>query len=489
MFTSFALAIVAATAGSAPLKVVGDQFTAGGKPVHFRGIDVCGMEWNGNGENVTRTVPVAFDQWHANIVRLPLCQDRWFGKTDDSPSGGEPYRKMVDEVVQQANERGKYVLLDLHWSDADEWGKNIGQRTMPDDNSLLFWKDLAGRYKNNPAVLFDLYNEPVECPWSVWRDGGEVTDNLSGSNLHYHAVGMQTLVEAIRGVGAQNVILAGGLGYASRLDFPDDILLKDPAGRLAYSAHFYPGWENIPSWEKRILAFKKRALPLIVGEFGAEPDQGNAQEAAHRASAMLVELRKLGLNWIAWCMHPQASPCLISDWNYTPSTYYGVFVKDELAGKPVAVAPRAESAPDKPVYHDGLVGGWQFWGDATVDFNYSGMSHSGSKSMRVQLAENRRVQLGNVPFDGNAYKAVSLWLNGGSAGGQQLVMQAMVMDAAQPQVVALPTLKAGEWIHVVIPLKDLGIEDKEDVKSLTIRPATGAVPELFIDDYVILGKP
>jgi len=27
------------------------------------------------------------------------------------------------------------------------------------------------------------------------------------------------------------------------------------------------------------------------------------------------------LSWIGWCMHPGAKPCLIKDWNYTPTAY------------------------------------------------------------------------------------------------------------------------------------------------------------------------
>jgi aryl-phospho-beta-D-glucosidase BglC (GH1 family) len=51
-------------------------------------------------------------------------------------------------------------MLDLHWSDAGEWGKQIGQHVMPDQNSVAFWNDVATTYKNHPAVIFDLYNEP-----------------------------------------------------------------------------------------------------------------------------------------------------------------------------------------------------------------------------------------------------------------------------------------------------------------------------------------
>jgi hypothetical protein len=492
MITAYAIAIVVGLGaqGSAPLRVVGNHVEAGGKRVHLRGVNVCGMEWNGHGENVARSVPIAYDDWHANIVRLPLCQDRWFGKTDDSPDGGAPYRAIVDQVVQEAGERSKYVLLDLHWSDCDQWGQDISQHTLPDENSLAFWKDCAARYKNNPSVLFDLYNEPIDAPWKVWCDGGEVTEHFQGKTLTYKAVGLQTLLDAIRGVGARNLIVAGGLGYASRLDFTDEIKLKDPEGQgVVYVSHFYPGWENTASWEKRVVAFRKRGLPLIVSEFGAGPGQGAAQEAAHRATSVLAILRKYDLDWIAWCLHPEAGPSLIKNWNYEPTPYFGVYVKAALAGRAVPIEPRAESAPDMHVYHERLVGEWQYWGNATVDFACSTVVRSGTKSMQVDMAENQRLQLGCVPFDGNAYKSVSFWLNGGAAGGQRLILQASVMDVTQEEEVQLPALKANEWTQVVVSFHDLGIEGKEDVKSFTIRLASGVAAKFYVDDIVIRGKP
>jgi hypothetical protein len=447
------------------------------------------MEWNGRGENVTRSVPIAFDRWRANIVRLPLCQDRWFGKTADSPDGGAPYRAIVDQVVQQAGERGKYVLLDLHWSDGDRWGLDIGQHAMPDENSLTFWKDCAARYKNNPSVLFDLYNEPFGDSWSTWRDGGVVTEQFQGKALAYHAVGMQTLLEAIRGVGARNLVVAGPLGYASRLDFGAEFELKDPGGRGVVSAnHFYPGWGNITDWERRVAAFRTRHLPLIVSEFGAEPDNGPVQEAAHRATGVLKSLRDHDLNWIAWSFHPAAGPCILANWDYTPTPYYGIYVRDALEGRAVAVQPRATTAPDMRVFDESLADPWQSWGDATVDMASTIVAHSGRTSMRVEMADGQRLQIGRVPFDGNAYAVVSLWLNGGTTGGQRLILQAAVMDEMQKAQVALPPLRANEWTQVIVPFSALGIEGREDVKSFTLRPAGGAVPEFFIDDFVIRGK-
>jgi hypothetical protein len=51
------------------------------------------------------------------------------------------------------------------------------------------------------------------------------------------------------------------------------------------------------------------------------------------APDMLGCIQKYRLNWTAWCFHPKSSPCLLLDWNYTPTPYWGVPAKAALAGK------------------------------------------------------------------------------------------------------------------------------------------------------------
>src|SRR5579883_3243518 len=101
-----------------PIHIAGNKvLDSKGSVVKFHGINVCSLEWTAAGDHVLQSIPVALDKWGANLIRLPLCQDRWFGKTPDSPAGGAPYRKLVSEAVKQVERRGKYILLDLHWSD------------------------------------------------------------------------------------------------------------------------------------------------------------------------------------------------------------------------------------------------------------------------------------------------------------------------------------------------------------------------------------
>ena len=40
-----------------------------------------------------------------------------------------------------------------------------------------------------------------------------------------------------------------------------------------------------------------------------------------------------GLHWTAFSFHPKATPVVISDWDYSPTPYWGKFVKEALGGR------------------------------------------------------------------------------------------------------------------------------------------------------------
>jgi len=51
----------------------------------------------------------------------------------------------------------------------------------------------------------------------------------------------------------------------------------------------------------------------------------------------------------AWDFHPQAGPTLISDWNYTPTPDFGIFLKQMLAGTlPRYTPPAVPVTPPPP---------------------------------------------------------------------------------------------------------------------------------------------
>ena len=83
------------------LKIVGTQLlNSAGDPVRLRGVNTASMEWTADGEgHILSTVQTAIRDWHVNTIRLPLSQDRWFGKAPGQEDGGKFYRILVRQIV------------------------------------------------------------------------------------------------------------------------------------------------------------------------------------------------------------------------------------------------------------------------------------------------------------------------------------------------------------------------------------------------------
>jgi dipeptidyl aminopeptidase/acylaminoacyl peptidase len=323
------------------------------EPVRLRGVNTASLEWTSNGEgHIRETIATAIKDWHVNIIRLPLAQDRWFGKAPEQNDAGRSYRALVQEIVDLCRANGCYVILDLHWSDAGQWGKEIGQHVMPDQNSLEFWKSCASEYSNHPGVIFDLYNEPHDVSWEIWQHGGQVTENARRRNPErtFQAVGMQALLDAVRATGAKNVVIAGGLDWSYDMSgFLEKRQLVDRTGNgVIYSNHTYPfKGDSIQRWIAK-LQRASEVIPVIVSEFGAESQSGvhaSGPSPEQWVRQVLQALEDHGWAWTAWNLHPRAGPRLVSDWKYTPTPTYGKWVKVALAGTLPRSTPEPSAGP------------------------------------------------------------------------------------------------------------------------------------------------
>jgi len=334
------LTLVPVLSDAAPLtlRVVGNKvYDSNDCLIRLKGVNVASLEWRDTGEGppgggvypITVTVNESLTNWGANIVRLPLSQDFWFGYTNskDGSVSQATYRNIVDSIVNMCSAANAYVLLDLHWSGTGSWGTATNIWGMPDNNAVTFWTDVATRYANNPAVLFDLYNEPHGTSWNVWRDGGTF-----GS---FNTPGMQALLDAVRATGALNVVVAGGLdwaydlrgvapGYGGRTN---GYALTDSTGRgVVYATHIYP-WKGTP-WSTYIPSTVSSIFPVLVGEVGQEPPGGD--QFAGGMNTILDWIDQNQFHWTGWDMHTGACPCMISDWLFNPTAHEGVDMKARL---------------------------------------------------------------------------------------------------------------------------------------------------------------
>lgn len=286
-----------------------------GRAFLVRGVDRPSLEWSPTGDHISAQDFQRMRAWGANTVRIALNQDYWLSTACAYSAG---YQGLVAQAVHWAEAAGLVVILDLHWSDEgqDQSGGRIcavppGQQLMADPNSLTFWRQVAAAYQGDPRVWFELYNEPHDVPWQVWRDGGTVTDGKT--HAQWTVVGMQQLYDAVRAVGARNIVVVGGLNWAYDLRGLPQYALKGE--NLVYAVHPYDyGGKQPTDWPADV-GFAAKTWPVVATEFGEMDCQ------THYVDAFLKYAAKTGIGWTAWAWYPGGCkfPAVIQNWQGDPS--------------------------------------------------------------------------------------------------------------------------------------------------------------------------
>jgi endoglucanase len=301
------LAQAPVSAAQTPLSIAisGNQFVNGsGQPIRLLGVNHASFEYacdEGFGYSdghMDDADAGAIASWDADAVRIPINEDCWLGINNrPNTSQGEPltragYQQAIEDYVAALHAHGLYAILDLHWS-APGTQTASGQQPMPDDHSAEFWTSLATTFKNDPAVVFDVFNEPYspadprsgEDPthpvsWACWENGGCTVPSFANTSQatgqKYTAVGMQALVTAIRNTGARQPVLVGGLDFANDLTGWLGNAPNDPLNQAAASFHNYMGQtcDNSGCWNSQIAPVAAN-VPVVTGEF----DEDNYTEA------------------------------------------------------------------------------------------------------------------------------------------------------------------------------------------------------------------
>eukprot|EP01120_Amphizonella_sp_Union-15-10_P000298 TRINITY_DN10317_c0_g1_i1.p1 TRINITY_DN10317_c0_g1~~TRINITY_DN10317_c0_g1_i1.p1 ORF type:complete len:376 (-),score=69.96 TRINITY_DN10317_c0_g1_i1:68-1153(-) len=316
------------------LHVCGNKICNGqGQTIRLIGVDRSGTEFmciqnHGIFDGPTDNASIsAIQSWAPNVInfiRIPLNEDCWLGINGVSPQyGGSNYINAVSGFVERLNNKGFAVILDLHWT-APGSTPATKQLPMADrDHSLSFWTGVANHFKDNSAVLFDLFNEPFpdngnwnsETAWRCWRDGGS-----SCPGLNYQAAGMQSLVDAVRSTGAKNIVTLGGLAWSNSMAEWITYKPTDSTGNTAVSWHSYNFnyCNNEACWNQYVLPVLKR-YPILTTEFG-ENDCNSGY-----ISSLLNWLDSQGASgysawtWNTWNCND--GPALITGYEGTPTNY------------------------------------------------------------------------------------------------------------------------------------------------------------------------
>jgi endoglucanase len=344
------------TGNAMAIAVEGNHFVdQNGDTLQLLGVSISGLEQGATALNTSggdyqaATDPgfALMASWNINLVRIPLNEDTWLGINSCTTDGGTSatLQSNVKQIVANANAHGIYVILDLHWSAPNAFGCPVGQASMPDsDNSVAFWTSIAGTFKDNPAVMFEMFNEPFAYNnynnaiepingavpsgqsatdlsilqnggsydggfWYQCNGGGKPCPSGEGSGSEYldssitpfTTAGMQEMLNAIRATGAKNVVISNSMWWAGEIETWLSSQPTDSAGQLA------AGWHEDGGGSATTVAasaVQTAGFPVIITE-----------AYATNSTAVLDTTDKAGNNYFNWAMGSKAG---FSFWAWVP---------------------------------------------------------------------------------------------------------------------------------------------------------------------------
>ena len=297
-----------------------------GQPVLLRGVNRSGLEYAEpdeqgflSGAGITRSeIQTITRDWGSSIIRLPFNQD-WVLRGRGGLSG-EDYQKALDRVIYWASLFGAYTLLDLQWLDAERMygGERNLVAPLPNRESVERWSMLCRRFRDEPAVLYDIFNEPhdrlEDDPHPLNREDGNCYPgghcNVTTAEWKPWA---QKLIAAVRDENPGALIFVSGVNWAydlrgMRMDIPN----------LVYSTHVYRNQGD--NWAE---AFGDMAgvVPVFCGEWGGREDAKDLEWGRK----LVRYFDDLEIGWTAWSW--SNNPFLVN--RYTP-TKFGQIVQASL---------------------------------------------------------------------------------------------------------------------------------------------------------------
>ncbi len=300
---------------------------ATGEPILLRGVNRSGLEYAGpdeqgflSGASFSRPeIEFIVKEWRCNIIRLPFNQD--FVLRGRQGRSGEDYQKAIDQVIYWASLFGAYTLLDLQWLDADRvYGGNRNfVAPLPNIESLELWTTLARRYRNEPAVLYDLFNEPHDRldddPFPLNKeDGTTYPPGQKSVTMKEWQPWARKLTQAVRDENPDALVFVAGTNWAYDLrGMPMDM------ENIVYSTHVYPNKGR--NWAGAFGNLSKSS-PVFVGEFGGGETPGDLEFV----QSLMRYTEELEIGWTAWSWSNE--PFLVT--RYVP-TAFGEAVRQKLS--------------------------------------------------------------------------------------------------------------------------------------------------------------
>ncbi len=248
-----------------------------------------------------------------NVVRLPILWSELepvFGKINIQ------YVILIREIVRLAEQRGIYVVVDMHqWRIAEKFGgrgfpswvvrdfESMDAAALGFWGNLVFqrelveaWKLLATYLRDEKAIFaYDFLNEPFSgsIPWNQF--------SVILTDVH------AKLISEIRRIDPRHAILLEPPDVCACTSiFGNQIPIKPQGSNIVFSPHMYVrGPRKYLEYYMGALynlTVKTWKIPLWIGEFGGDDVELQDQNSMDRLNITLNVLAQYGLGWAYWVL-------------------------------------------------------------------------------------------------------------------------------------------------------------------------------------------
>lgn len=256
------------------LRVEGTQLVdSKGAPVQLRGVS---MGWHNMWPRFYNqgTVDRLTGDWGADLVRCSVGVAHLDSGFDcDSVAA----YAVVDSIVQGAVRNGAYVLVDFH-SHPNKLA-----------DAKRFFTHVAGKYGHLPNIMYEIWNEPTEVPWSECKAYAE------------------ELIPVIRALDPDGIVVVPTPRWDQEVDKAADDPIAGVPG-LLYSLHYYAATHT--GWLRDNAQYAlDKGLPLIMSECASMLHTGDGVIDTKEWDEWMRFADEKGISWAAWSISDKDETC------------------------------------------------------------------------------------------------------------------------------------------------------------------------------------
>jgi endoglucanase len=255
------------------LRVCGTKLcNESGQAVQLKGMSTHGIQWFPNCYT-DASLDVLAKEWNSDLFRISMYVQEQGYETD--PAG---FTTRVNNLVEEATERGMYALIDFHILTPGDPAFNL-------ERAKTFFAQVSARHANKKNVIYEIANEPNGVSWAQIKNYAD------------------QVIPVIRANDPDGVVIVGTRGWSSlgvSEGSNSSEIVNNPvsASNVMYAFHYYAAShkDNYRAEVERAAA----SLPLFVTEFGTVTYTGDGAVDVASSNAWFDLLDRLKIGYANW---------------------------------------------------------------------------------------------------------------------------------------------------------------------------------------------